>query len=252
MSSTVYAAIGDIHGRMDLLERLYARLKAILESDYPANAEKRIVFLGDYVDRGPYSKQVLDFLFQIAPDPKHIILAGNHEKLMHDFTTADDEDDLIDASKIWFRNGGLETLQSYLPSHHPVFDLRHQENELVLAEARDAIPDTHKSFLNWILNGRKPYHIDRDAELFFTHAGVNPHKRLSVHGYDEFLWSRHKSFLKGKAWVEGLKAIHGHTITEKPVNQDNRICVDTGAFITGVLTAVIIHNDEIKFIQETL
>lgn len=252
MGSTVYAAIGDIHGGLDLLEPLYGRLKAILESDYPTDIQKRIVFLGDYVDRGPYSKEVVDFLLQIAPDPRHVILPGNHEQLMHEFITADDEDDLIDAARIWFRNGGLETLQSYLPTHHSVFDYAHQENELVLEEARDAIPESHKSFLNWVLNGRAPYHIDRDAGLFFVHAGVDPNKRLEDHGYNELLWSRNKSFLKGKTWVEKLKVVHGHTITEKPVNQDHRIGIDTGAFTTGILSAVIIDNDRIKFVQETL
>lgn len=253
MSSTVYAAIGDIHGRLDLLEPLYGRLKAILETDYPANAKKRIVFLGDYVDRGPYSKEVVDFLLQIAPDPRHVILPGNHEQLMHEFITADDEDDLIDASKIWFRNGGLETLQSYLPDHHPVFEYAHQENEFVLEEVRDAIPKSHKSFLNSVLNGRKPYHLDRDAGLFFVHAGVDPSKRLQDHGYNEFLWTPNKSFLEGKAWVEGLKIIHANTITENPVNKDHRIGIDTGAFMSRIVTAVIIDNDgQIKFVQETL
>lgn len=252
MTSCVYAAIGDVHGRFDLLEPLYERLIGILESDYSSVVEKRIVFLGDYVDRGLYSKEVLDFLIQKAPDPRHIILPGNHEQLVYEFINAIDEDELVDASKIWFRNGGLETLRSYVPDDHHVFDLRYQQNEFVLEEARDAIPEIHRSFLNWVLNGKKPFYADRNAGLFFVHAGIDPSKRLEDHRYQEFLWSRHKSFLKGKAWVERLKVIHGHTITDKPVSQDNRIDVDTGAFMSDVLSAVIISHDEFRFVSETL
>lgn len=253
MASNAYAAIGDVHGRFDLLEPLYHRLIGILDSDYPTAVEKRIVFLGDYVDRGPFSKDVLDFLIQKAPDPRHIILPGNHEQLFWEFLVAEDEDELVDASRIWFTNGGLETLRSYLPDNHPIFEERYQDNELVLEEARGVIPEDHKSFLSWILNGKQPFHIDRDTGLFFTHAGINPDKRLEDHRYNEFFWSRHESFLNGKAWVERLKVIHGHTITDRPVSQDNRIGIDTGAFMTGVLSAVIIDDDgEIRFVSETL
>lgn len=252
MADTIYAAIGDVHGRYDLLAPLYDRLKVILENDYPNDLTKKIIFLGDYVDRGPFSKQVLDFLIEKAPDLKHVILPGNHEQLMHEFLTADDEDDLVDAGAIWFSNGGLETLQSYLPDDHPVFDEHHQDNVLVLAECVDAIPKSHEDFLNWLINGKPVYHIDELKKLFFVHAGIDPSKRLKDHRPSEFLWTRHKTFLNGERWVEGYKVIHGHTITDKPVSMDYRIGVDTGAFMSNVLTCVIIHNDECKFIKETL
>lgn len=251
MAGTIYAAIGDIHGRLDLLELLYATILNRLQENYPAEITTKIVFLGDYVDRGPYSKQVLDFLIEKASDPSHIILPGNHEELMNDFLVATDEDDLIDAAAVWLKNGGLETLRSYMPADHPIFQKRYQKNELLLAECQQAIPETHKSFLNHILYNQKPYHVDYDEGLFFVHAGVNPAVRLDQHRQSHFFWARDRNFLNGEAWVEGLKTIHGHTISEQPELKDHRIGIDTGAFMSDILTGVIIYDDQITFLQSS-
>lgn len=250
MVGTVYAAIGDVHGRFDLLEPLYDKIMGHLHEDYPVQLAKRIVFLGDYVDRGPYSRQVLDFLLQVARRPAHIILPGNHEQLMWEFVSATEEDDLTDAAQVWFANGGLATLASYIPDDHPVFEPKHQDNELVLADARDAVPSSHTAFLNWILNGKPIYHYDEQERLFFVHAGIEPSKPLVEQRRAEFLWSRHKNFLRGDVWAEGMTVVHGHTISDQAVVLPGRIGIDTGAFQTGRLTGCLLHGGRQRLLVE--
>lgn len=250
MSGTVYAAIGDVHGRLDLLEPLFEKVKQSLLETFPDSIEKRIVFLGDYIDRGPSSRGVLDFLVRAAADPMNIVLPGNHEELMWECLSAADDEDLVDATRVWFANGGLETLRSYLPDNHPAFQTGIASNEWVLHDALNAIPSSHKSLLDWLLNGKPVFHLDAEEGLFFVHAGIHPSRNLEDHRHSEFLWSRHKSFLRGDLWVEHLKVIHGHTISSKPVLMGNRVGIDTGAFQSGRLTACILSGDGPRIIVE--
>lgn len=107
----VYFAIGDVHGCLKELVDLSAQIDRKIEEDFSNRQDVFIVFLGDYVDRGSNSKPVIDFLIQLDPD-HHITLPGNHEQMMLDFITAD-EDHLLRMAGVWFRNGGIATLASY-------------------------------------------------------------------------------------------------------------------------------------------
>lgn len=237
----VYFGIGDIHGCMDELLDLYGQIESIIAKEFSHRTDIFVVFLGDYVDRGPNSKKVVEFLIQLDPD-RHIILPGNHEQVLMDFLISDG-DHLLRTSPIWFRNGGLDTLASYAEGKsHPVFNPHFHHDRATLISARALVTEDHKAFLQKLFNNRCPYFKDDVDKLFFVHAGINPSKRLVDHSLEEFLWSRHPSLLDGsKRWMEDGLVIHGHTpCGDKPLVNGNRISVDTGCAYGGKLSSVIL------------
>ena len=236
----VYFAIGDVHGCFKELTGLYTEIERKIRKEFSHRSDVFIVFLGDYVDRGPRAKQVLDFLIGLDPD-RHINLPGNHEQMMLDFLTAE-EDHLLRTSGVWFRNGGLETLASYAQGKsHPVFNPHTRYDPASLLSAQALVSQDHKAFLTELFDDRHPYLKDDKDQLFFVHAGINPSKRLSEHSHEEFLWSRYPRLLDGSTrWVEDYLVIHGHTVVEKPLVNAHRINVDTGCGNGGKLSAVIL------------
>jgi serine/threonine protein phosphatase 1 len=224
-------AVGDVHGRVDLLERLYDLIQDD-RKQHPV-AKTMEVMLGDYVDRGPRSRDVIDWLLK-GPNlsDKRICLRGNHELMMQAF--------LDDASVIgsWGQYGGLETLHSYgLKFRLPIAEEAHQE---IQAQLRDVLPAAHVEFLKSLRPSASA------GEYFFAHAGVNPAKPLSEQVGDDLYWIR-EPFL---GWDRPLEKIvvHGHTPVEEPEVLVHRIGVDTGAYVTGRLTCAVLEGSDVRFL----
>jgi serine/threonine protein phosphatase 1 len=223
-------AIGDVHGRIDLLNQVLMRVDA----DMAARPSPRTVhvFLGDYIDRGPASKHVLDRLITHCAVHPSVCLIGNHETYLCEF---------LKNPKVlsdWKRYGGLDTLLSYgiVPSMET-----DAQGQVKLADALDRnLPSSHRQFLNRL----KPYFICGD--FFFVHAGVRPGIPLTDQSEDDLLWIR-EDFLLCEEYF-GKVIVHGHTPVLEPEVRKNRINIDTGAYATGRLTCLVLENDEISFI----
>jgi serine/threonine protein phosphatase 1 len=228
-----------VHGCIDELLDLYDQIERKVREGFQYREDVWLVFLGDYVDRGHNSKAVLDFLIQLTPD-RHIILPGNHDQMMRDSLNSG-ETEISRVSRMWFRNGGLDTLASYAAGeNHPVFNPDTRYDPASLYSAQALIPEDHKAFLTKLFDDRRPYFKDDTDKLFFVHAGIDPSKRLSEHSFDDFLWSRHPSLMKGTSrWVEDHLVIHGHTVVEKPLMNAKRASVDTGCVYGGRLSAAL-------------
>jgi diadenosine tetraphosphatase ApaH/serine/threonine PP2A family protein phosphatase len=223
-------AIGDVHGRADLLIPLLRSIDADIAA-YPAS-EVVEVFVGDYIDRGPYSREVLDILISRGERRQTVCLKGNHESYIPDF--------LRDPTVLsqWKDLGGLETLVSYgmTPSINP--DEREQR-ELAAAFGR-ALPDSHRRFL---ANLKVSFAC---GDYFFVHAGVRPGVPLSQQQQQDLLWIREDFLLYEEGF--GKIIIHGHTPVNEPDIRPNRINIDTGAYATGWLTCLVLEGETLTFI----
>ena len=224
-------AIGDIHGCLDLLDALTAEIDADLAADPPER--HRLVFLGDYVDRGPDSAGVLGRLIDLKDSGRPAdFVRGNHDRKLLDFLA-----DPAGEAPGFFAYGGVETLASYgCESFGAGVD------ELA-AEARDEIPDTHTAFLAAAVS-----HV-RHGDYFFCHAGVRPGVALAAQDADDLMWIR-GPFLDSAADF-GAVVVHGHTPTAAPDIRPNRIGVDTGAVFGGALTALVLEGAAYRFLQVT-
>lgn len=223
-------AIGDIHGRSDLLDRIVGEVVRDLEAN-PVE-QSLAVTLGDYIDRGPDSRGVLERLSRNPFPVALVALKGNHEALLQSFlrdpTVADD----------WRRLGGLETLHSYKV---PVAAMMMGRNYQSGADAlRAALPPEHFQFLNTL---KLSLTWDR---YFLCHAGVLPGVPLEKQSEQHLLWIRDE-FLTSEADF-GKIVVHGHTPRERPEVLSNRINIDTGAFITGRLTCAVLEADSVRFL----
>jgi serine/threonine protein phosphatase 1 len=226
-------AVGDVHGRDDLLGELHE----LIEADAKAQPFDRniLIYLGDYVDRGLRSKDVLDRLTgNRLGGFEHVFLKGNHELAMLQF--------LADArfGKDWKYYGGLETLHSY-----GIKELTLTDDPAAFERARDhfdeVLPVAHRQFLE---------NLEVSAEFggyFFVHAGVRPGIALHRQIEEDLLWIR-EEFLTSRSSF-GKCVIHGHTPNEEVVVRSNRIGIDTGAYMTGVLTALVLEGGGRRFIQ---
>ncbi len=218
-------AIGDIHGRPDLLESVLS----LIERDQKSRAAMpvRLIFLGDYVDRGPDSKGVVDRLIRgFSPPYTPVFLKGNHEALLLSFL------DNPSTGLNWLRNGGDAALLSYGVGLEAV-QLASWGGADALEEAlrqfRAGLPETHLHFYK----GLKLFcHL---GNYFFAHAGVRPDVPLDQQSEEDLLWIR-KEFLTSTMDF-GAVVVHGHTPTRSPQDLRNRIALDTYAVRTGKLTA---------------
>ena len=223
-------AVGDVHGRSDLLEQLFSRIDA----DLVANPVRRPihVFLGDYVDRGPDSCGVLDRLIQRGETHEAVFLKGNHELFLLQF--------LREPATLaqWRQYGGLDTLMSY--GVVPKFNADKDELLAIAERLSLALPMRHRHFL-----GRLPNSFSC-GDFFFAHAGVRPNVPLDQQREQDLLW----------IWDEFLNyqddfgkiVVHGHTPVDEPDIRSNRINIDTGAYATGKLTCLILERDKRWFI----
>ncbi|MCF8475950.1 MAG: metallophosphoesterase [Pseudolabrys sp.] len=223
-------AIGDIHGRLDLLERAIVAIGRDI-AKHGANA--LTVTLGDYIDRGPASCGVLDRL-TVNPFPTpYVALRGNHETLLQGF--------LADPTtgEHWRRLGGLETLHSY---GVPIGDLMIGRNFAEAAKRlRDALPDAQAAFLRSLKTSHQ------QGRYFFCHAGVRPGVALADQSDHDLMWIR--DLFLNSTMDFGKIVVHGHTPVTKPEILPNRINIDTGAFATGQLTCVALDQDGHRFLE---
>lgn len=228
-TSRIYA-IGDIHGRLDLLDRAVAAIERDVKERGPAALT---VTLGDYVDRGPASSGVLERLAANPFPTPYVALKGNHETFMEAFLA----DPTLGPQ--WRAFGGLETLHSY---GVPVGRLMMTRNYDEAARAlRKALPPSHVDFLQ----SMKTSH--GHGKYYLCHAGVRPGVPLDHQNEHDLLWIRGE-FLDSDVGF-GKIVIHGHTPVERPEIKANRINIDTGAFATGQLTCVALHDDGHRFLD---
>jgi serine/threonine protein phosphatase 1 len=220
-------AIGDIHGRADLLAALLRQIDVDCTL-YPPS-RPILVFVGDYIDRGPASREVLDLLLGCEPTKEAVFLKGNHETFVHRFLS---EPAILDE---WRLCGGLETLLSYglRPSINPGV----AEQRRLAKELAKAIPKRHLEFLESL----NPSFSCGD--FLFVHAGIRPGVPIRKQREEDLLWIR-EEFLSCEQRFEKF-VVHGHTPVPTPDFRSNRINIDTGAFATGRLTCIVIESTSI-------
>jgi serine/threonine protein phosphatase 1 len=225
-------AIGDVHGRLDLLDQLLAQIQRDL-IDRPAR-KVLLVFLGDLIDRGPSSGQVVERLRTYRADGvRTVFLLGNHEEVL--LRILDGDTSLVPT---WLQFGGMQCLQSY------GVDLRQVRNapaEEVVTIVRVAIPQSHNDFLNSFVD------TCRFGDYLFVHAGVRPGVTIEEQLQADLRWIR-EPFLFDDT-DHGCVVVHGHTIREKVEERPNRIGIDTGAYRTGVLTALAVEGSSHWYLQ---
>jgi len=202
--------IGDIHGCFNALVALLAEVE---------NRSDTIVFLGDYIDRGPDSKKVVELILQLKKDRRHVItLLGNHEYMLLNYLAGQDD-------SIFLQVGGRETLLSYGLSAN-----------ISQAEAQAHIPRRHLSFLQDL-----PL-LWEDQHGIYVHAGLQPGIHLSRQTSDWCLWIR-DDFIRS-SYNFGKPVVFGHTVFKKPLVQKNKIGIDTGAVYGRKLTALLLPDME--------
>jgi serine/threonine protein phosphatase 1 len=228
-------AIGDVHGRLDALEPLLRDIGADVLATRPAE-RPLLIFLGDYVDRGPESRQVVDRVLGLAGGAafETVALKGNHEEALLQFL-----DDPAFAAT-WIEHGGGQTLASY--GVQPAATRTDVEAWTKVRDAFDeALPARHREFYQ----GLELIRIVGDYA--FVHAGVRPGVAIENQAERDLLWIRWE-FLNDRGPF-GKVIVHGHTPTEEPQVLPHRLGLDTGAYATGVLTAVRLYGDEQRLIQ---
>ena len=227
-SERVYA-VGDIHGRHDLLDMMFEKIAAD-HSSRPDGRSMRIVFLGDYVDRGDNSREVLERLAMVQermPD-EAVCLSGNHEAAMLDFLDAPEK------GADWLDFGGMQTLGSY-----GVAPPRDKSDVDQLKVARDAFQIAISDHLPFLRSLRSMY---RSGDVLFVHAGVNPERPLDNQSDRQLLWGSGNT-PEGPV-IPGIRIIHGHYDRAEPIVAPLRVCVDTGAYYSGRLTAIRLDDGE--------
>jgi serine/threonine protein phosphatase 1 len=224
-------AIGDIHGRLDLLDELLAQISSDA-SDHQAK-KKIYIFLGDYIDRGSSSRQTIDRLIAYSAQNETVFLKGNHEALAIKCLS---EPGLFDS---WMRIGGTETLTSYgvslanLSSGKPIAMLQ--------AAFHAALPAAHFRFFRDLQTSFTC------GDFFFVHAGVRPQIEFSQQKESDLLWIRDE-FLNSRDDF-GKIVVHGHTPTREIQVMPNRINIDTGAFATDRLTCLVMEGADLSVID---
>lgn len=225
-------AIGDVHGCLDLLDRLLARIEREIAEETKLKAS--IVFLGDLVDRGPSSSQVIERLRTYAhPRASTHFVMGNHEEVM--LRVIGGDKDLLTN---WLRFGGRETLESYGIDAKP---LKRLESEELAETLRRGIPESHRKFIAGFADSIS------FGDYVFVHAGVRPGVGLSEQTQYDLRWIR-EPFLSDST-DHGFVVVHGHTITNEVDVVPNRIGIDTGAYSSGVLSALAIERSRRWLIQ---
>ena len=225
-------AIGDIHGRDDLLDELLEQIEGEIR-DQPARSHV-LVILGDLIDRGPGSNQVVERLRTLRlPSTKTIMLAGNHEEAL--LRVLDGEDAFVTD---WLRFGGKECLASYGVNPAKLATVRASDAARVV---RRTIPAEHAAFL------RSFGDTVQIGGYLFVHAGIRPGVPLARQSQSDLRWIR-RAFLDDER-DHGFVVVHGHTISNGIDETINRIGIDTGAYRSGILTALVLEDDRRRVLQ---
>jgi len=225
-------AIGDIHGRHDLLEALLWAIRR--DANDRPKLETHLVSLGDLIDRGPDSRQVVEtFTHGLEGFASTNILMGNHEEMLVRGLTG--EAHLLQS---WLDHGGYACAESYGVS---AGYLRGQPAEVQHDALNAAIPDSHVALMRGALESV------RFGDYLFAHAGIRPGVPLDQQTARDMRWIR-KEFLDSNAHL-GCVVVHGHTVSDEVVERPNRIGLDTGAYRTGLLTAIMIEGHERVFLK---
>jgi serine/threonine protein phosphatase 1 len=225
-------AVGDIHGRRDLLDQCLAQIQADIDSRAPA--DNILIFLGDYVDRGPQSAQVIERLrLYERPGIRTVFLGGNHEEVLLRLLRGEAE-----FLEDWLRFGGAECARSYGLDPEA---LKRMVPAKAVARLREAIPREHRSFLDGLVD------TFRVGSFLFVHAGIRPGVPLAEQSQTDLRWIR-GPFLDHDS-DHGFVVVHGHTISDGIDERLNRIGVDTGAYRSGVLTAIGLEGGDRWFLQ---
>lgn len=224
--------IGDVHGRLDLLKNLLAQIHEELDRNPVKQA--LLVFVGDLIDRGPNSAQVIERLRTYTHRRvRPVFLLGNHEEVLLRVLQGDAE---LLAKWRWF--GGTECLQSYGLNT----ELLSRMNDLDALDAvRSSIPRRHVQFLESFSD------TCRFGDYLFVHAGIRPGVAIDEQAQSDLRWIREPFLLDDTD--HGMIVVHGHTISELIEEKPNRIGIDTGAYRTGVLTALAIEGSNRWFLQ---
>lgn len=225
-------AIGDVHGRLDLLTDLLEQVAA----DRSRNRFDRdyLIFLGDLIDRGPDSCGVIELLLERrASLPNPVFLMGNHEEML--LRVLDGETARVHD---WLAFGGYAFAQSYGVE---VGRLGALDDAEAAATIRLAVPEAHRRFIGGFADSF------RFGDYLFVHAGIRPGKSFEAQIVSDLRWIR-EEFLDSEI-DHGFCVVHGHTIRDRPDDQGNRIGIDTGAYDSGILTAICIEGDGCRFLQ---
>jgi len=211
--------IGDIHGCSDLLSKLLAKINPLSKAD-------TLIFIGDYIDRGPDSKGVIDIVLQLRKKYNRVItLMGNHEFMLLGALKGYGQKEFLNM-------GGAATLKSYNIPPEAINDLAAM------------LPRDHLAFLQDLL----PYWEDED--YIYVHAGLQPGVHLTQQSPDWLFWSRGEFI--GSNYDFGKKVIYGHTPYDKPRIDNNKIGIDTGAVYGNTLTCLILPEERFTSIEKTV
>ncbi len=225
-------AIGDIHGRLDLLEDIH---RLILADCVDGPGHQVLVYLGDYIDRGQHSFGVVDALIHDPlPNFQIVHLKGNHEDFLLRFVETGEQ------GENWLFNGGVTTFNSYRTSGASMADLYGDMDNL-----RDALievlPPAHLAFY------RRLAMTHSEGDYLFVHAGIRPGIPVSHQKDDDLIWIRGPFLHTDEDF--GQVVVHGHTPEFEPVIRHNRIGVDTQAYRSGCLTCLVLEGEQRRFLQ---
>lgn len=229
-NETAYV-IGDVHGCLDELLLL---LNQITEHA-KVNASKgyKLVFLGDLIDRGPKSNEVIEYLRTLKIEgATKIFLMGNHEEVFLKVIKGN-----IDALRAWLEFGGKSCLRSYSVDNLGQIDI---SPEHLLARIQLKVPKSHIDFIEKF----QDLHVFGD--YLFVHAGIRPQRKLKDQNTKDLRWIR-KGFLDYDK-PHAFKIVHGHTVVEEATDYGNRIAIDTGTFNGGPLTALYLQAEKYEFL----
>lgn len=242
-------AIGDIHGCLTELDALLGLIKNDAKSDLNESVEgdgaakssnaansttnATLVFLGDYIDRGPASKEVIDRLIDLQnSDWQTVFLKGNHEAAMLNFMAAPRK------HSEWLHWGGAETLESYGIEH-----VWSRDEDDLAANLASVMPQSHRDFLETLEL------MHQEADYIFVHAGLKPGIALEEQEEQDLLWIRSEFHNTAPGDRLEYTVIHGHHPVKKPQDRGWRVNVDTGACWSGMLSAVVLEKNKRRFLS---